>query len=209
MKLQKVPVLAAAFLMAIVSPQAWAFGPGGHGGGGHGGGPGGFHGGGGRGGGFRCGPGPGCGGGRFGPGWGGGRWNRGGWGGGGWSGGGWSGGYGGGYGYPYMGYGGYGNVGTPNYVVNYSPYITTGVTAVPTETVDAGVVAEAPASTTASGDLVGNVQRALRARGFYRGPIDGISGLATRAAIRAYAGSTGLAATGIIDRQLLASLGLL
>ncbi len=193
--------------MAIVSPQAWAFGPGG--GCGRGGGPGGFHGGCGPRGGFRCGPGPSCGG-RFGPGWGG-RWNRCGWGGGGWSGGG---GYYGGYSgwaAPYLGcgYGACGNAATPNYVINYSPNITTGVTAVPTEAVDPGVVAEATVSTTVSGDLVGNVQRALRARGFYRGPIDGISGAPTRSAIRAYAASRGFAATGIIDNQLLASLGLL
>ncbi|MEI8233661.1 MAG: peptidoglycan-binding domain-containing protein [Verrucomicrobiota bacterium] len=60
-----------------------------------------------------------------------------------------------------------------------------------------------------AGDLVGNVQRALKYRGFYPGPIDGLSGPATRAAVRAYDASVGLPATGMIDARLLTSLGIL
>ena len=60
-----------------------------------------------------------------------------------------------------------------------------------------------------AGDVVGNVQRVLRYRGFYRGPIDGLSGPATRAAIRAYDASVGLPPTGSIDARLLISMQLM
>ena len=53
-----------------------------------------------------------------------------------------------------------------------------------------------------------DVQRELRAAGFYSGPIDGIIGPGTRAAIRAYQASNGLAITGQINSSLLGSLGL-
>ncbi len=60
-----------------------------------------------------------------------------------------------------------------------------------------------------AGDVVGNVQRVLRYRGFYRGPIDGLSGPTTRAAIRAYDASVGLPPTGMIDARLLISMQLM
>ena len=66
--------------------------------------------------------------------------------------------------------------------------------------------AEAPAAqcpAPVAGDVVANVQRVLRYRGFYRGPVDGLSGPATRAAIRAYDISVGLPPTGVIDARLL------
>jgi Putative peptidoglycan binding domain len=58
-----------------------------------------------------------------------------------------------------------------------------------------------------SGDIVVNVQRELRRRGYYRGSIDGDAGPGTRSAIRAYQYDRGLSATGSIDRSLLRSLG--
>ncbi|MDD5350207.1 MAG: peptidoglycan-binding domain-containing protein [Chthoniobacteraceae bacterium] len=60
-----------------------------------------------------------------------------------------------------------------------------------------------------AGDVIGNVQRALKYRGFYQGPIDGLSGPATRAAVRAYDASVGLPPTGAIDARLLNSLGIM
>ena len=62
---------------------------------------------------------------------------------------------------------------------------------------------------TVTGDVVSNVQRVLKSQRFYYGPIDGISGPATRAAIRAYDSAAGLPVTGMIDANLLASLRLL
>lgn len=59
-----------------------------------------------------------------------------------------------------------------------------------------------------SDDLSVDVQRELRRRGYYRGPIDGDVGPGTRTAIRDYQYSRGLPVTGRIDRNLLHSLGL-
>ncbi|MCX6967141.1 MAG: peptidoglycan-binding domain-containing protein [Verrucomicrobia bacterium] len=108
---------------------------------------------------------------------------------------------GGGYAYPYAYYGGYdysGYPGTPYsepaYPGSYADYSG------PVPDVSPGLVA---------GDVVGNVQRVLRYRGFYRGPIDGLSGPATRAAIRAYDASVGLPPTGMIDARLLISMQLM
>jgi peptidoglycan hydrolase-like protein with peptidoglycan-binding domain len=52
------------------------------------------------------------------------------------------------------------------------------------------------------------VQRALAARGYYYGPIDGIMGPATRGAIQRYQIDRGLAVTAAIDEPTLATLGL-
>jgi peptidoglycan hydrolase-like protein with peptidoglycan-binding domain len=52
-----------------------------------------------------------------------------------------------------------------------------------------------------------DVQRELRRRGYYHGPIDGDVGPGTRAAIRAYQNDRGFAVTGRIDRSLLRALG--
>ncbi len=53
-----------------------------------------------------------------------------------------------------------------------------------------------------------DVQRELRRRGYYRGPIDGDIGYGSRAAIRSYQHDRGLSATGRIDSTLLRSLGI-
>ena len=57
-------------------------------------------------------------------------------------------------------------------------------------------------------DVTAQVQRALAARGYYYGPIDGILGPGTRYAIRRYQIDHGLYATAAIDEPTLYRLGL-
>jgi hypothetical protein len=92
-----------------------------------------------------------------------------------------------GLGYPYYGYGypyyddypyGYGY---------YTPYATNGIND------DATVAA---------------VQRRLARGGYYHGAIDGVIGPETRSAIRAFEHRNGLPVDGLIDRQLLRTMGL-
>ena len=52
------------------------------------------------------------------------------------------------------------------------------------------------------------VQRALKKRGYYDGPVDGDAGRATRVAILNFREDHGLASTTRIDRSLLHALGL-
>ncbi len=56
--------------------------------------------------------------------------------------------------------------------------------------------------------LVVEVQRRLARAGYYHGPIDGILGPRTLRAIRAYERDNKLPAYGVIDRQLLRTVGL-
>ena len=110
---------------------------------------------------------------------------------------------GGGYGYyPYYPY--YYNNGGYSYDPNAANngYATDNSASLPP-------VAEQQCPDLVAGDIVGNVQRVLRYRGFYRGPIDGLSGPTTRAAIRAYDASVGLPPTGVIDARLLTSMQLM
>lgn len=58
------------------------------------------------------------------------------------------------------------------------------------------------------GDVTAQVQRALAARGYYYGPIDGIMGPSTRSAIQRYQINRGLVVTAAIDEPTLATLGL-
>ena len=53
-----------------------------------------------------------------------------------------------------------------------------------------------------------DVQRALYGLGYYRGPIDGIYGPGTRGAIVRYRSRHGLGLTAVIDRPLMANLGI-
>jgi hypothetical protein len=53
-----------------------------------------------------------------------------------------------------------------------------------------------------------SVQSVLKQNGYYSGPIDGIVGPGTRAAISSYQASNGLPVTGQIDQGLISSLGL-
>jgi hypothetical protein len=59
-----------------------------------------------------------------------------------------------------------------------------------------------------SGSTVARVQERLARSGYYRGPIDGVMGSRTRYAIRVYERRHGLPADGIIDRRLLATMGI-
>lgn len=107
-------------------------------------------------------------------------------------------------------YGGYG--GYPYYPYGYPTYPNNTTYQYPQSyyySNPAPVAAYNPAPVNVTGDVVSNVQRVLKAQRFYYGPIDGISGPATRAAIRAYDAAAGLPVTGMIDSSLLASLRLL
>lgn len=95
----------------------------------------------------------------------------------------------------------------PNYRTNYWASATLGPTCPPPQPVAEYTAPVCPGLV--AGDVVGNVQRVLRYRGFYRGPIDGLSSPTTRAAIQAYDLSVGLPPTGAIDARLLKSMGLM
>lgn len=56
-------------------------------------------------------------------------------------------------------------------------------------------------------DKVAAVQKDLKRLGYYRGPIDGLYGRATRDAVAHYQGAKHLAITGTLTRQTLQSLG--
>jgi Putative peptidoglycan binding domain len=58
------------------------------------------------------------------------------------------------------------------------------------------------------GSTVARVQERLARAGYYRGPIDGVMGPRTRYAVRVYERRHGLPADGIIDRHLLATMGI-
>lgn len=60
----------------------------------------------------------------------------------------------------------------------------------------------------APGDITVRVQQALAQQGYYNGPIDGVIGSQTRAAIERYQVENGLNATAAIDQPTLETLGL-
>lgn len=98
-----------------------------------------------------------------------------------------------GLGYPYYGYGyGYPYYGSYPYGYGYyaprtTVYATSGIND------DATVAA---------------VQRRLARGGYYHGSIDGVIGPGTRSAVRAFERNNGLPVDGLIDRQLLRTMGL-
>jgi hypothetical protein len=101
-----------------------------------------------------------------------------------------------GFGYPYYGYGypyGYPYYGSYPYGYGYYNAPRTVVYAERGITDDATVAA---------------VQRRLARGGYYRGSIDGVIGEGTRTAIRSFERKNGLRVDGVIDRQLLATMGL-
>ncbi|HEX8313232.1 MAG TPA: peptidoglycan-binding domain-containing protein [Chthoniobacteraceae bacterium] len=100
-------------------------------------------------------------------------------------------GYGYGYGYPYS-YGPRSGIGF-SYSSRPSYYSST-------------TVYRGSSSGGYSDDLAVDVQRELRRRGYYRGPVDGDVGAGSRSAIRAYQADRGLTVTGRIDSRLLRSL---
>ena len=55
---------------------------------------------------------------------------------------------------------------------------------------------------------VAAVQRRLARGGYYHGSVDGVIGSGTRTAIRAFERNNGLPVDGLIDRQLLRTMGL-
>ena len=59
-----------------------------------------------------------------------------------------------------------------------------------------------------AGSIVIEVQRNLARAGYYHGPIDGVAGPRTRAAIRGYERAHGLRVDGMISQQLIATMGL-
>jgi hypothetical protein len=61
---------------------------------------------------------------------------------------------------------------------------------------------------TADRSTVVAVQQRLARAGYYRGAIDGVAGVGTRSAIRSYERAHGLQVDGLIDRRLLATMGL-
>ena len=63
-------------------------------------------------------------------------------------------------------------------------------------------------SSSASDSTTAQVQRKLKALGYFAGSVDGAIGPITRASIRSYQEEKGLEITGSIDRALLGSLGL-
>jgi hypothetical protein len=96
-----------------------------------------------------------------------------------------------GLGYPYYGYG-YPYYGSYPYGYGYyaprtTVYATSGIND------DATVAA---------------VQRRLARDGYYHGSIDGVIGPGTRSAVRAFERNNGLPVDGLIDRQLLRTMGL-
>ena len=97
-----------------------------------------------------------------------------------------------GLGYPYYGYG-YPYYGSYPYGYGYYSRPRAVIYADTAYTDDATVAA---------------VQRRLARGGYYHGSIDGVIGNGTRTAIRAYERNNGLRVDGRIDRQLLATLGL-
>jgi len=67
------------------------------------------------------------------------------------------------------------------------------------------LAADKPAALDIKG--IENVQKTLSNRGFYQGSIDGIVGPQTRAAIREYQSSEGLAVTGRLDEKTAGKMG--
>ena len=100
-----------------------------------------------------------------------------------------------GLGYPYYGYGyGYPYYGSYPYGYDYGYYA-------PRTTVYAtrGINDDA---------TVAAVQRRLARGGYYHGSVDGVIGPGTRTAIRAFERNNGLPVDGLIDPQLLRTMGL-
>jgi hypothetical protein len=100
-----------------------------------------------------------------------------------------------GLGYPYYGYGyGYPYYGSYPYGYGYGYYA-------PQTTVYA-------ASGINDDATVAAVQRRLARAGYYHGSVDGVIGPGTRTAIRAFERNNALPVDGLIDRQLLRTMGL-
>lgn len=71
----------------------------------------------------------------------------------------------------------------------------------------ATVLGAAPAAHAAADPQLAGLQVALRSHGVYHGPIDGLAGRGTRAAVRAFQKQAGLPVTGVAGRRTRAALG--
>ena len=94
--------------------------------------------------------------------------------------------YGYGWGYPYYGGYPYGSGYYAPYSQRYTAY-------------DRGITDDA---------TVAAVQRRLARGGYYHGAVDGVIGPGTRTAVRAFEQNNGLPVDGVIDPQLLRTMGL-
>jgi flavin-dependent dehydrogenase len=101
-----------------------------------------------------------------------------------------------GLGYPYYGYGWGYPYGYGAYPYGYGYYTTPRYTTYPA---DRGYTDDA---------TVAAVQRRLARGGYYHGSIDGVIGPGTRTAIRSFERNNGLPVDGVIDRELLRTMGL-
>lgn len=101
-------------------------------------------------------------------------------------------------------YSGFGTNYYPGYTTGYAPSVSFTYSS----TRSTPAYRPAPASYDSGSSLEAGVQRELRRLGYYDGAIDGDIGPASRAAIRDYQSTRGLAATGRIDAALLRSLGM-
>ena len=100
-----------------------------------------------------------------------------------------------GYGYPYYGYG----WDYPYYDAYPYDYGYYGPTTDRYTVYDRGITDDA---------TVAAVQRRLARAGYYHGSIDGVIGQGTRTAIRGFERNNGLPVDGVIDRELLRTMGL-
>jgi hypothetical protein len=104
------------------------------------------------------------------------------------------------FGFPYYGYG----WGYPYYGYGYDPYDDGYYSYDEGYYGDNGGVYEGRLDAS----LVLQVQRRLARAGYYHGAIDGVVGGGTRSAVRAYERSHHLPVDGVIDNNLLATMGL-
>jgi N-acetylmuramoyl-L-alanine amidase len=65
-----------------------------------------------------------------------------------------------------------------------------------------------PVAYTDDGSIVAQVQQQLARAGYYYGPIDGVLGPRTQAAIRSFERANGLRVDGMISNELIATMGL-
>ncbi len=110
--------------------------------------------------------------------------------------------YGSGYSRSHYGYA------RPYYGYGYGPSVGISYYSEPSYAYETTRVYRGHSSSDASDDLAVDVQRALKRRGYYTGPVDGDIGPGSRSAIRSYQADRRLSVTGRIDSSLLRALGI-
>lgn len=88
-----------------------------------------------------------------------------------------------------------------------SPWISGPRPSSQASSLDAGANFSGEASGAAKGNDVREVQQTLQDEGHYRGKVDGVFGLRTRASVRAYQKAENLPVTGQLDAQTATRLG--